>query len=450
MTGPQMRTPADPPVGDPWAEADAVTARVVPPRFPGRDFPVTAYGAAGDGRTDCTLAIRHAVTACHSAGGGRVTVPPGVFLTGPVRLRSQVELHLEEGATLRFVQEPARYLPPVLTRFQGVECYGYAPFIHAHDERDIAVTGSGVLDGQADEEHWWPWAGQEEFGWRPGMPHQEQDWPELWRQAEDNDPVEQRVYADGRHFRPDFIEFRRCHGVLIEGVTIVRSPMWEIHPVLCTNVTVQDVVIDSIGPNNDGIDPESCRDVVIRRCDITAGDDCIAIKSGREADGRRVATPSENIVIEDCVLRHRYGAITLGSDMTGGIRNVYVRRCRIGGPGLYFGLYIKTNSVRGGFAENVHLTDLTVTHLTKEFITCDFDRGEGDAGAYPPRVENVSVSRATVGRARRGVLARGYAHAPIRELLLEDVRFEELAEEDIVTHVSGYAREKVTGGRDGG
>ncbi|MGC5411884.1 glycoside hydrolase family 28 protein, partial [Streptomyces sp. DT225] len=166
---------ADPPVADPWAEADAVAARVVPPRFPGREFPVTAYGAAGDGRTDCTHAIRQAVTACHSAGGGRVTVPPGVFLTGPVRLRSQVELHLEEGATLRFVQEPARYLPPVLTRFQGVECYGYAPFIHAHDERDIAVTGSGVLDGQADEEHWWPWAGQEEFGWRPGMPHQEQD-----------------------------------------------------------------------------------------------------------------------------------------------------------------------------------------------------------------------------------------------------------------------------------
>ncbi|WP_320774753.1 glycoside hydrolase family 28 protein [Streptomyces sp. CRN 30] len=436
-------------VPDPWREADAVVARVVPPRFPAREVPVTRFGARGDARTDCTLALRRAIVACHTAGGGRVTVPPGVWLTGPVRLLSHVELHLAEGATLRFDRDPARYLPPVLTRFQGVECYGYTPFVYARDERDIAVTGRGVLDGQADEEHWWPWSGQAEFGWRPGIRHQEEDWPRLWRQAEDGDPVERRVHADGRRFRPNFVEFQRCRGVLVEGVTIVRSPMWEIHPVLCRNVLIQDVTIDSIGPNNDGIDPESCRDVVIRRCDITAGDDCIAVKSGREADGRRVGVPSENIVIEDCVLRHRYGAITLGSDMTGGIRNVYVRRCRIGGPGLYFGLYIKTNSVRGGFAENVHLADLTVTHLTKEFITCDFRRGEGDTGDFPPRVRDVSVSRATVGRARRAVLARGYPHAPIRELRLTDCHFTELAETDLVEYVDGYVRERVTGGADG-
>ncbi|MEV5758279.1 glycoside hydrolase family 28 protein [Streptomyces tendae] len=441
--------PAPESATDPWSEADAVLARVVPPRFPDRTFPVTRFGARGDGLTDCTLALRRAVVACHTAGGGRVTVPPGVFLTGPVRLLSHVELHLEEGATLRFSQDPARYLPPVLTRFQGVECYGYSPLVYAIDERDIAVTGRGVLDGQADEEHWWPWSGQAEFGWRPGIRHQEEDWPQLWRQAEDGDPVERRVYADGRRFRPNFIEFQRCRGVLVEGVTIIRSPMWEIHPVLCSNVLVQDVTIDSIGPNNDGIDPESCRDVVIRRCDITAGDDCIAIKSGREADGRRVATPSENIVIEDCALRHRYGAVTLGSDMTGGIRNVYVRRCRIGGPGLYFGLYIKTNSVRGGFAENIHLADLTVTNLTKEFITCDFHRGEGDTGAFPPRVGGISVSRATVDRARRAVLARGYEHAPIRELRLEDCRFGRLTDADVVECVDGFVREKVTGGFGG-
>lgn len=438
--------PADAGAADPWSEADAIVARVVPPRFPDRAFPVTRFGARGDARSDCTGALRRAVEACHTAGGGRVTVPPGIFLTGPVRLLSRVELHLEEGATLRFSQDPADYLPPVLTRFQGVECYGYSPLIYARDERDVAITGRGVLDGQADEENWWPWSGQAEFGWRPGIRHQEEDWPQLWRQAEQGDPVEQRVYADGRRFRPNFIEFQRCHGVLVEGVTIIRSPMWEIHPVLCGNVLVQDVTIDSIGPNNDGIDPESCRDVVIRRCDITAGDDCIAIKSGREADGRRVATPSENIVIEDCTLRHRYGAIALGSDMTGGIRNVYARRCRIGGPGLYFGLYIKTNSVRGGFAENIHLADLTVTHLTKEFITCDFHRGEGDAGAYPPRVGDISVSRATVGRARRAVLARGYAHAPIRGLRLTDCHFGILTDDDVVECVDGFLTKELTGG----
>ncbi|MGD6748336.1 glycoside hydrolase family 28 protein [Streptomyces sp. BH106] len=430
----------------PWREADAIVARVTRPRFPDQDFPVTRYGAVGDGATDSSTALRRAIADCHSAGGGRVTVPPGTYLTGPVRLRSHVELHLAEGATLRFHRDPAAYLPAVLTRFQGVECYGYSPLVYARDERTVAVTGRGVLDGQADDAHWWPWSGQAEFGWRPGVHHQEEDWPALWRQAENGDPVESRVYADGYRFRPNFLEFQSCHGVLVEGVTIVRSPMWEIHPVLCEKVLVQDVTIDSIGPNNDGIDPESCRDVVIRRCDITAGDDCVAIKSGREADGRRVGRPSENIVIEDCVLRHRYGAVTLGSDMTGGIRNVYVRRCRIGGPGLYFGLYIKTNSVRGGFAENIHLTDLTVTNLTKEFVTCDFHRGEGDTGGYPPRVRDISVSNSTVDRARRAVLARGYAHAPIRELRLCDVEFGYLAEPDRVEHVEGPVRAEVTGG----
>ncbi|MCG5217939.1 glycoside hydrolase family 28 protein [Streptosporangium sp. KLBMP 9127] len=432
-------------MGD-WKEADAIVARVRRPNFADRTFTITDFGARGDAGTDCTAAIRDAITACHDAGGGRVRVPPGTYATGPVRLRSHVELHLEQGATLLFSRDPAAYLPPVLTRFQGVECYGYSPFVYAQGQRDVAITGRGVLDGQADEEHWWPWSGQAEFGWRPGIRQQEDDWPSLWRQAEDGEPVERRVYAQGHRFRPNFVEFQSCHGVLVEGVTIVRSPMWEIHPVLCTGVLIQDVTIDSPGPNNDGIDPESCRDVVIRRCDITAGDDCIAIKSGREADGRRVNTPSENIVIEDCVLRHRYGAITLGSDMTGGIRNVYVRRCRIGGPGLYFGLYIKTNSVRGGFAENIQLADITVTHLTKEFLTCDFHRGEGDSGDFPPLVRDIGISDVTVGHARRAVLARGYEHAPIRDLRLSGCHFTAVDEPDRVEHVHGLVREGVTGG----
>jgi polygalacturonase len=430
-------------------EADAIAARVRPPRFPDRAFPITGYGAAGDGRTDCTAAIARAVADCHAAGGGRVTVDEGTYATGAIRLRSGVDLHLRAGATLAFSRDPAAYLPPVLTRFQGVETYGYSPLIYAHGEQNIAVTGAGVLDGRADEDHWWTWSGQEEFGWRPGMPCQEDDWPALWRQAERGDRVEDRVYAEGSHFRPNFLETYRCRNVLIEGVTFLRSPMWVMHPVLCENVLVQDVTVDSIGPNNDGCDPESCRDVVIRRCTFNAGDDCIAIKSGREADGRRVNVPSENILIEDCVMEHRYGAITLGSDMTGGIRNVFARRCRIGGPGLYFGLYIKTNSVRGGFAENIQLDDVTVTHLTKEFLTCDFYRGEGDTGGYPPRVTDIGVRRVTVDSARRAVLAHGYPHAPIRDLRLAGCAFGELAEEDRIENVEGLVLDEVTRPGDG-
>jgi polygalacturonase len=429
-------------------QADAIAARVRPPRFPDREFPVTDYGAVGDGTADCTAAIRAAIEDCAAHGGGHVTVPEGTYATGPVRLRSGVDLHLRAGATLAFSRDPAAYLPPVLTRFQGVETYGYSPLVYAHGEHDIAVTGAGVLDGRADETHWWPWSGQEEFGWRPGLPQQEDDWPLLWAQAERGDPVEQRVYAEGRHFRPNFLETYRCRNVLVEGVTFVRSPMWVMHPVLCEGVLVQDVTVDSTGPNNDGCDPESCRDVVIRGCTFNAGDDCIAVKSGREADGRRVNVPSEDILIEDCVMRHRYGAITLGSDMTGGIRNVFARRCHIGGPGLYFGLYIKTNSVRGGFAENIQLDDITVTHLTKEFVTCDFHRGEGDTGGYPPRVRDIGIRNVTVGRARRAVLAQGYPHAPIRGLRLMDCTFGEMAEPDRLEHVEDFLVDGVA--RDGG
>ncbi|UUN30728.1 glycoside hydrolase family 28 protein [Streptomyces sp. FIT100] len=423
--------------------AAAIRARVAPPGFPDREFPVTRYGARGDGRTDCTAAFRRAIADCHGAGGGHVTVPAGTYATGAIHLLSNVDLHLESGATLAFSRDPAAYLPVVLSRFQGVECYNYSAFVYARGQENIAVTGSGTLDGQADEDHWWPWSGQEEFGWRPGVREQEDDWPALWRQSERGVPVEERVYGDGFRFRPNFIETYHCRNVLIEGVTIVRSPMWEIHPVLCRNVLIQDVTIDSPGPNNDGIDPECCRDVVIRRCDIYAGDDCIAIKSGREADGRRVNVPSENILIEDCDLRHRYGAITLGSDMTGGVRGVVALDCRIGGPGLYFGLYIKTNSVRGGFAEDIHLDGITVSHLTKEFLTCDFHRGEGDTGAHPPRVGGIDVRNVTVDSARRVLLARGYGHAPISGLHLTDCTFTGIAEADRLEHVRGLVRKNV-------
>ncbi|MEU8569337.1 glycoside hydrolase family 28 protein [Streptomyces pathocidini] len=427
-----------------WHLADALRERVAPPRFPDREFPVTRYGARGDGRTDCTEAIRRAIADCHAAGGGHVTIPRGTYATGAIHLLSNVDLHVEAGARLAFSRDPAAYLPVVLSRFQGVECYAYSPFIYARGQENIAVTGAGTLDGRADETHWWPWSGQEEFGWRPGIPQQEDDWPALWRQAEYGAPVAERVYGAGHWFRPNFIEPYGCRNVLIEGVTIIRSPMWEIHPVLCSNVLVQDVVIDSPGPNNDGVDPESCRDVVIRRCTINAGDDCIAIKSGREADGRRVNVPSENILIEDCDLRHRYGAITLGSDLTGGVRNVFVRNCRIGGPGLYFGLYIKTNSVRGGFAENIHLDGITVSNLTKEFVTCDFFRGEGDSGDQTPVVRNIDIRNVTVGRARRALLARGYERSRIEGLRLTDCAFGELAEGDRLENVEGLVLDNVT------
>ncbi|TCN38306.1 polygalacturonase [Kribbella orskensis] len=398
--------------GPGWGHVGEILRETRPPRFHDRDFPITAYGAVGDGSTDATAAIRAAIEACHLAGGGRVVVPAGTFLTGAIHLRSNVNLHVSEGATLLFSTDPAQYLPVVLTRFEGMELMNYSPLIYARDCDNIAVTGTGTLDGQATWETWWSWVG-------PSGP----DAQALTDLADRGVPVPERIFGAGHFLRAAFIETYHCRNVLIDGVTLLRSPFWEIHPVLSRNVTVQNVHIDSRGPNNDGVDPECSQYVVIRNCTFDVGDDCIAIKSGRGTDGLRVNVPSENILIEDCTMNIRYGAITIGSEMTGGVRNVFVRNCRIGSGYQYFGLYIKTNSVRGGYAENVYLKDIEISNLTKEVVSCNFYRGEGDTGPLTPRVRNVELRNITVGHARNAFSMTGYPRLPIQDFRLIDCTF---------------------------
>ncbi|WP_327581566.1 glycoside hydrolase family 28 protein [Nonomuraea sp. NBC_00507] len=413
---------------DPWTYADELKARVTPPEFPDRWFDVTDHGSFGE-----------AIRACHDAGGGHVLVPPGEHHTGAVHLLSNVDLHVADGARVVFSTDPAAYLPAVYTRFSAIECFNYSPFIYAYGQENIAITGSGVLDGSAGPENWWPWVGTPEFGWRPGTPHEEADWAALQRMAADGVPVEERVFGAGHYLRPNMIQPYRCRNVLVEGVTIVRSPMWEIHPVLCENVLVRDVSIFSRGPNNDGCDPESCRSVVISGCTFDVGDDCIAIKAGRGPDGRRVNVPCEDVLIEDCDMRYRYGSVAIGTDTTGGIRNVFVRRCRWGGPGLYFGLYIKTNSVRGGFVENVHVKDVEISELTKEAISIDLYHGDGHTGDEPPVVRDIHVAGIRSDRTRSAYLLRGYPEQPLRGISVSDSTFAHVLRADVASDVENLS-----------
>ncbi|WP_307812975.1 glycoside hydrolase family 28 protein [Micromonospora coerulea] len=218
------------PAGNPWARAEYIGGKVRRPHFPERRLDLERFGAVGDGVTDCTAAFRRAIEECHAAGGGHVVVPAGRFLTGPIHLLSNVDLHVAADAVVLFSQTPADYLPAVLTRFEGVELYNYSPLIYAYGQENIGVTGAGVLDGQADNVHWWPWKGKTEYGWKPGDPRQDEARARLFAMAEQGVPVEQRVFGEGDYLRSSFIEPYRCRNVLIEGVTIVRSPMWEIHP----------------------------------------------------------------------------------------------------------------------------------------------------------------------------------------------------------------------------
>jgi len=427
---------------DPWDAVPQILARIKAPQFPARDFDITKYGAKGDGKTDCTAAIAKAIAECSAAGGGRVVVPGGIFLTAAIRLLSNVNLHVPAGSTLLFIQDPARYLPLVTTRFEGVELMNYSPFLYADGQENIAITGEGTLDGNSDYTHWWPWKGSANFGWKPGQPKDDAR-KTLFDMGEHGVPLAQRVFGEGHYLRPSFIQPCRSRNVLIEGVTVVRSPMWEVTPYDCTNVTIRGVNIVSHGPNNDGCDPDSCRDVLIENCKFDTGDDCIAIKSGRDRDGRTVAKPTENVIIRNCEMKDGHGGVTIGSEMSGSVRNVYVENCRLSSPNLNQALRFKTNAVRGGTIENVYFRNIEVGEVSDSVLQVDFYYDTGDKGPERPVVRNIEVSNLTAKKAKYALFMKGFPNAHIRDIRLINCNIAGVAEENVVENVDGLTMTNV-------
>jgi polygalacturonase len=361
------------------AAADRIVAAVPRPRFPGRIFPVTRFGAAGDGVTMDTAAFAAAISACSRSGGGHVIVPAGQFLTGAIHLLSHVDLHLEAGATILFSQDPADYLPVVFTRWQGIELMNYSPFIYAYGQRNIAVTGAGTLNGQADADHWWSWKNLETS-----------DFDALEAMADGDVPVPQRVFGSGHFLPPQMIQPFSCDTVLLEGVTVINSPFWHLNPNLCRNVTVDGLTISSSGPNTDGCDPESCAGVVVRNVTFDTGDDCMAIKAGRDADGRRVNVPCQNVVIENCDFANGHGGITIGSEMTGGVRNVYARDLSMNSANLQAGHRVKTNTLRGGYVLNTNVYRVTAGTVGGPLLLIQGNYN-AQTGNFPPDVTGITL-----------------------------------------------------------
>lgn len=435
-----------------WAQAEQIRRQTRLPQIPQRSFNLADYliqtgtqliqtGARGDAPTLATEAFAQAIKACHNAGGGRVLVQAGDYLTGPIHLLSNVELHLEKGAHVRFVTDPQAYLPAVLTRWEGMELMGLSPLIYAYRQKNIAITGEGILDGQANRTTWWPWKGG--ANWKlEGYPTQDAARAQLQKDMEANVPVAQRIYAEGAYFRPPFIQPYECENVLIEGVTVTAAPFWQLNPVLCTNVTVRGVTMESLGPNSDGCDPESCKNVVIENCFFNTGDDCIAIKSGRNQDGRRINRPSENIVIRNCKMQNGHGGVVIGSEMSGGVRNVFVEDCEMSSPELERGLRIKTNSVRGGLVENFYVRRVQIGHV-QTAIVIDFDYEEGDAGQFTPRVRNIDVRQLECEQAKQIFQVRGYERSPIANLHLENCNFKQADEIGMLENLDNFVARNV-------
>jgi unsaturated rhamnogalacturonyl hydrolase len=439
-----------------WDDAAAILARIQAPAFPNRDFAITDFGAKPG--ADATAAIRDAIAACAKAGGGRVVVPAGEWTTGAIHLLSHVNLHVSKGATLRFKTDPAAYLPAVFTRWEGVECYNYSALIYAFEQTDIAVTGEGTLDGGADWDNWWSWnkkrwdrASKKEREERDprsfiqtGEPMQVAARDRLLVMGETDVPVEQRRFGDGDFLRPNFVQPYRCTNVLIEGVTIVRSPMWELHPVLSTNVTVRGVKISSHGPNNDGCDPESCRDVLIEDCVFDTGDDCIAIKSGRNNDGRRIGAPTENMIIRGCTMKDGHGGVVLGSECSGSIRNIFVEDCKMDSPNLDRALRFKTNATRGGTLENVFMRRVEIGRVAEAVLTIDLLYEEGAKGGFMPTVRNVHLQDIRSAASPRVLFITSFPGATIDDIRFRDCTFRGVESAEVLSGVGDISFRNVT------
>jgi polygalacturonase len=423
-----------------WEAVPSILARIKPPKFPARDFPITNYGATPGGTSDSTDAIRKAIEACNKAGGGRVVVPAGVFMTGAIRLLSNVNLHVSEGATLKFSTDPAKYLPAVYTRWEGTELMNYSPFIYAFEQQNIAVTGKGTLDGSASDENWWKWARRQ--GSQPSPASA--DVKRLREMGNTGVPVAQRVFGAGHYLRPPFIEPYRCRNILIEDVRIINSPFWEIHPTLSTNVTVRGVDIYSHGPNNDGCDPESSKDVLIENCIFDTGDDCIAIKSGRDDDGRRVGVASENIIVRNCTMKDGHGGVVIGSEISGDCRNVFVEDCKMDSPNLDRALRFKSNAIRGGVLENVFMRNVEVGQVAEAILTIDLLYDTGDKGPHKPVVRNVHIENVTSRSSPRVMWVVGFPGVVIDDISFKNCTFRGVETAEMMNHAGSFSFENVT------
>lgn len=375
-----------------------------------REFVITKYGASLKNTAKKNQkAIQKAIDACAKAGGGKVVIPEGVWNTGAITLRSNVNLHVEEGATLLFAFQRDLY-PLVLTRWEGLDCWNYQPCIYAYDAKDVAITGKGKIDGNGSNDTWWPMCGKDVFGWNESVVEsQKTSRPVLLKYAEDGVDKDKRIFGMGQGLRPQLINLYKCDGILIEDVTLLRSPFWVIHPLFSNDITVRGVKIWNEGPNGDGCDPESCDRVLIENCVFHTGDDCIAIKSGRNADGRLWDTPSQNIIVRNCVMEDGHGGVVIGSEISGGCRNVFVENCKMDSPNLDRVLRLKTNSCRGGVIENIYMRNVEIGQCREAVmrINLNYEPNEICCRGFNPTVRNVYMENVTCKKSKHGILLNG-------------------------------------------
>ena len=412
-----------------WKECARIEKQIKETSFPDRSFLITDFGARKNTPSEpCHEAINQAILSCCLSGGGRVVVPAGEFYVGPIILKSNVNLHLEKGAKLKFIPKQSLYFPAVLTRWEGIDCYNAHPLIYANGETNIAITGKGVIDGQASNETWWHMSGHPRFGWKEGMTSQKKGGRDrLFHLAENFEPVYKRKMTPQDGLRPQLVNLNNCDRILIEDVTLTNSPFWIIHPVFCENLIVRRARMVSRGPNTDGCDPESTKNVLIEGCYFDTGDDCIAIKSGRNADGRKWNIPSENIIVRNCHMKDGHGGVVVGSEISGGFKNLFIENCTMDSPEQDRAIRIKSNTCRGGIVENIYARNIKVGECKDAIlrINLKYESDENCNRAYDPIVKNVYIENVTSQKSKYGVFIDGLDdRINIYNVNLDNCRFE--------------------------
>ena len=426
------------------------------PQFPNRTFCITEFGAVGDGHTMNTKAFADAIQACAQAGGGRVTVPAGLWLTGAIELKSNLNLHLEHGAIIMFSDNYEDY-PLIESTWEDLPRVQCMSPLYGENLESIAITGSGIIDGAGEawrpvkkfkmtDSHWKQLIASGGVLNRAGniwWPTKEAlNGPQILSSLRRRDNVTLEDYAVVRSFlRPVMVSLIQCKNILLDGPTFQNSPAWNIHPLLCENIIIRNVIVRNpwYSQNGDGLDLESCRNAIVTNCRFDVGDDAICLKSGRNEYGRRRGKPSENIVITDCTVYHGHGGVTIGSEMSGGVRNIYVRNCEFLGTDV--GLRFKSTRGRGGIVENIFIEDVRMSNIPTEAIRFNMFYGgkapipeDGDAEENPlaqrevvpvseetPQFRKIYIKNVICVGASRAVLLQGLPEMPIREIEFQNM-----------------------------
>jgi polygalacturonase len=392
----------------PTDSVNAIVKRIQLPVIPSYKIEVTKLGAKGDSISNAKPAFDKAMALCKKNNGGTIIVPKGIYtLNGPIHFVSNVELHLEEGAKIRFGSNPKDY-PLVLTSWEGTMLYNYSPMIYGNNVQNVAITGNGTIDGEA-KNSWNKWKALEK-----------KDQLLTREMNHKNTPIKDRVFGDGHYLRPQLIQFINSKNILFENVQIEDSPFWCIHLLKSKSITLRGLKYNAHNYNNDGIDPEYSSDILIENIQFDNADDNVAIKSGRDDEGRsNSATPSENIVIRNCEFKGLH-AIVIGSEMSAGVRNVYVENSKFRGY-LKRGIFIKTNSDRGSYVKNIHFNNIAFGKVEDcLYITANY-HGEG-SGLFPSTISDISFSNISCNEATNtGIVIEGYPNKKVENIKLDNI-----------------------------